>query len=65
MLIIWRLAVLAAVLATVAGNPFRRESEEVMLPMRDGVMLHTAIHFPRCGASSPRSLTEALTATAT
>jgi len=43
----FRLAVLAAVLATVAGNPFRRESEEVMLPMRDGVMLHTAIHFPR------------------
>lgn len=42
-----RFILLACIAVAVIAMPFRRESEEIMIPMRDGVKLHTIIHYPR------------------
>ena len=39
-------ALLAFLAVGVGGSLLRRESEEIMLPTRDGTRLHTIIHFP-------------------
>ena len=37
----------STLLVVAFAGPLRRDSEEIMLPMRDGTKFHTVIHFPR------------------